>query len=100
METKIAVSKIEEIIRKKQEYLSHQKLDDYFAYENVFNTCLDRLHYEYKKIIIECFVNKKFKFWWMEYYSKSAFYRARSRAVVCFVSLFEMIYENIQIPSH
>ena len=92
METKIAMKKMQAILHSKNTNLSCGNI----RFQSVFNYCLDRLHYDYRNILVNSFIDCRFKFWWMEFYSKSTFYRLRGKALTSFVSLFEMIYENIQ----
>ena len=60
----------------------------------VFNYCLMSLKNEYKTILINSYFESDYQFWWVDYYCKSSYYRKRYWAVVGFVRLFEMIYEN------
>ena len=99
METKEAKKKMIEIVqirskKKREKFISPKSMEgDKFL--NIFDYCLERLEYEYRNVLVNSFINCTYKFWWLEYYSKSTFYRMRERALVSFVSLFEMIYENI-----
>ena len=49
---------------------------------------------EYRMILENSYFGCSYKFWWIDYFCKSSFYRKRYWAVVAFVRLFEMIYEN------
>lgn len=66
---------------------------------NIFNYCLKSLRYEFQRIINKSFMNVKYKYWWVEEYSKSTFYRKRNKAITSFVRLFEFIYENFNSVS-
>ena len=97
METKIASQKLKEImltkIRLRKEVEDARKFN-YFV--SVFNFCLDHLEYEYRTILVKTYFKCQFKFWWVDIYAKTTFYRMRARALTNFVSLFELIYENIE----
>ena len=97
METKIASQKLKEImltkLRLRKEVEDTQKFN-YFV--SVFNFCLDHLEHEYRTILVKTYVKCQFKFWWVDVYTKTTFYRMRARALTNFVSLFELIYENIE----
>ena len=58
------------------------------------NYCLNKLKDEYRMILENSYFECEYKFWWMDYYCKSSFYRKRYWAIVAFVRLFELIYEN------
>ena len=49
---------------------------------------------EYRMILVNCYFELKYQFWWVDYFCKSSFYRKRYWAIVAFVRLFEIIYEN------
>lgn len=68
-----------------------------FSY--VFNHALNCLKDEYKQIIYKTYLGDYFKFWWIDYYCKSSYYRKRIVAVTAFVKIFEIIYENIDLDS-
>lgn len=92
--------KMMEIIRKRNEI--ENKLNANISsiqtnqFSSVFNYVLKSLHGEYREIIERSFIYCSFKYWWNPIYSKSSFYRLREKALNSFVSLFEMIYENIE----
>lgn len=95
METKEACQKLKKLIS-----LKMCKTRDKLASESkrkicIFDYCLETLDSSYKELITNCFIDKTYQFWWMDFYSTATFYRKRSRALVSFISLFEMIYENI-----
>lgn len=97
METKFAYQKLKEIMLQKVELKkSPDDRKKYTFFLNVFNFCLNQLEYEYKSLLIRSFLKCSYKFWWVDIYTKSTFYRMRARALSNFVSLFELIYENIQ----
>ena len=97
METKIASQKLKEIILKKVQLKKEPGDNKQFTFfQNVFNFCLDQLEHEFRTLIINSYINCSFKFWWVDIYTRTTFYRMRARALSNFVSLFELIYENIQ----
>ena len=67
---------------------------EYRKYLATFNYCVNQLDTDYKEIFVETYVKRSFKFWWVDKYCKSSFYRKRIKAIYSFVLLFEMIYEN------
>ncbi len=89
---KLILSKREEL-HKILKYNEFQYNSNRFLY--VFDYVLESLHGEYKNIITKSFIHNPFKYWWVNIYSKSSFYRLRCKALTSFVNLFEMIYENI-----
>ena len=61
---------------------------------SIIRYCLNSLEYDYKEIIRSSYLNKNYKFWWTDHYCQSSYYRKRNKAVVSFVHLFNLIYEN------
>lgn len=90
--------KLDEILSKKNTLKIGQKtLEEKLEcakFENVLNYCLNSLSFDYQEIMSKTYLNSNFKFWWVDKYSKSTFYRKKENAVNSFVQLFEMIYEN------
>ncbi len=56
--------------------------------------CLSRLKDDFKEIIVKDFLENSYKYWWLESYSETNYYRKRFRAITAFVNLFNLIYEN------
>lgn len=88
-------SKINRIIEVRKTFLSvKQKEPKQLKFLGMFNYCLSSLKEEYIFVLQNTYFNHSYHFWWLDYYSKSSFYRKRFTAVSSFVALFEMIYEN------
>ena len=64
-------------------------------FDYVFDYVYKSLNGEYQNILSKTYISPSFKYWWVEIYSKSSFYRLREKALTSFISLFEMMYENI-----
>ena len=86
-------SKFNAIIARKErpEVLSISK--NFEKFNKILAYCLASLDFEYKRILQLSYLEKKYKYWWLSMYSKSAFYRKRIRAIRSFVLLFETLYE-------
>ena len=63
-------------------------------YLGIFNFCLNSLKDEYQLILKKSYLEYSYQFWWLDYFCKSSYYRKRYWAILAFVRLFEMIYEN------
>ena len=88
-------SKIEEIIRSRRSILLKPKrTSEHSKFLTAFNYCLGSIKDEFNVILENSYIHPSYHFWWLDYYSKSAFYRKRFFAAKAFVSLFELIYEN------
>lgn len=74
----------------------------YKKYQEVIDYCYNALSYEYQRIIKKSYLefDDLFKFWWIDEYSKSAFYRKIRKAENAFVNLFEMKYEKFIISTN
>ena len=70
-----------------------------YKFFKVLNYCLRSLKDEYRMILTKTYFERSYQFWWLDYYCKSSFYRKRYWAIVGFVCLFEMIYENFNDSS-
>ena len=68
--------------------------DESKKFFKALNYSLKNLKDEYRMILENSFFECDYKFWWVDYFCKSSFYRKRYLAIVAFVRLFEMIYEN------
>ena len=90
--------KLDTIIRQKSLLKFRQKTRDekheYFKFMTSLNYALDSLSYEYKRIMNHTYFERDYKFWWIDEYCKSSFYRKRDKAVASFVHMFELVYEN------
>ena len=64
------------------------------------DNCLNQMGDEYLFILQMSYFKCSYKFWWLDYYCKSSYYRKRFFAVKSFVSLFEMMYENFNANSN
>ena len=79
--------------------LTRDEKEELQKLNGILDYCLSSLKSDFQEILNESYFNVSYKFWWVDYYSKSAFYRRREKAITSFVSLFEMINENfISIP--
>ena len=68
--------------------------NSYRKYIKVFDYCYKSLSDEHREILNKTYINKNYRFWWVDRYSKSSYYRKRIIAITSFVHLFEFIYEN------
>ena len=96
-------SKINRISEVRNEFLKVKEKDSHhLKFLGMFNYCKSHIKDEYLQILQKSFfnTNQTYQFWWMDYYSKSSYYRKRFIAVNSFVSLFEMIYENFNDNSN
>ena len=91
-------SRLDQIISRKKDLLynfeNKNRKQDLKEFMSVYNYCLDSLKPEYRFILLESFLDVSYKYWWLDYYCQSSFYRKRLKAVSSFVHLFETIYEN------
>ena len=91
-------SKFTSIVAKKNAIKFKQKTRDekheYVKFMSTLNYCLNSLSDDYREIIEESYFKSNFKFWWVDKYCKSSFYRKREKAICSFVQLFVLIYEN------
>lgn len=55
------------------------------AYAYTINCALERLNEDERRILTKEFVENQPKNWWMEYYSKSTYYRFKHRACARFI---------------
>lgn len=95
MRDKEVYLKIQQIIEIRRKLLSAKESS--LAKEkflHMFEYCLNSMKEEYLRILQNSYFSKCYKFWWMDYYCQSSYYRKRLVAITSFVSLFEMIYEN------
>ena len=76
--------------------LSRDGKEEYRKYQAVVNYCLNALHFDYREIIVKSYLSPDYKFWWVDRYCKSSYYRKRIKAVNSFVRLYELIYENFR----
>ena len=83
--------KFNEILEAKKVNKIMPNQDEFYA---IISYCLNSLHEEYQLILNKSYFENSYKFWWIDYFCKSSYYRKRFTAVCSFVSLFEMIYEN------
>ena len=88
-------SKLQDITKVVNSILSNDKNDlTEIRYLGIFRYVLNLLKEDYLFILNNSYFNKSYRFWWLDFYSKTSYYRKRFFAVNSFVSLFEMIYEN------
>ena len=59
-----------------------------------YDYCLNSLKKKFRELLLNSYFELDYKFWWADTYSQSAYYRARAKAVISFVNLFNLIYEN------
>ena len=64
-----------------------------------YRYCLNSLKDDYRLIMIESYFECSYQFWWLDYFCKSSYYRKRYWAIISFVHLFEIIYENFTYDS-
>ena len=92
--------KLKMIAKKKLALLSKIHTRDgkleYRKYTAIVNYCLNALKFEYREIITKSYLNPDYKYWWVDSYCKSCYYRKRIKAVNSFVRLYELIYENFR----
>ena len=86
--------KLDKIIQDRKKLQLKQEKKKYARFNVIFNYCLSALSYEYQKILRKSYFEDEYKFWWVDEYSKTAYYRKRIKAVTSFVKLFELINEN------
>lgn len=55
---------------------------------NRFNRAYKSLKYCYRHIINEAYLKDNYKFWWLEEFEHTTYYRNRSRAVKTFLLVF------------
>ena len=67
---------------------------EYHKFDSVLNYCLKLMKSDYREIIFKSYFDCDYKFWWVDKYCKSSFYRMRIKAICSFVHLFTLIYEN------
>lgn len=93
-------TRFNKIINKKNSFrLPTCNQDEKTKFLSVFNYCLSSLKDEYITILKNCYFENNYEFWWLDYYCKSSFYRKRFWAIISFVRLFELIYENFNVYS-
>ena len=93
-------SKISLIIQRRKEILNSKITSkENLWFLGVLNYCTGLMKEEHLEILKLSYFEVSYKFWWMDFYSKSSYYRKRFAAVSSFVSLFEMIYENFNLNS-
>lgn len=98
MSNKEITSKFNDIVKKKK-YYDHAHYNLEIKEErDEFNRKFDRsmfcLKDEYQDILKHTFLDGSYKFWWLERYCKSSYYRERFRAMTSFVLIFEILGEN------
>lgn len=86
--------KFNEILMKRNIFLHSQKdVNERKEFLRIVSYCLDNLKDEYRLILYKSYFDNSFKFWWVDDYCKSSFYRKRFWAISSFVHLFEVVYE-------
>lgn len=86
--------KVKAIINKRNWLKCTGQYEKYKRYKEVIDYCYKSMSYEYQRILRKCFLNESFKFWWVDEYAKSNFYRKKIKTATAFVKLFEMKYES------
>ena len=74
-------------------------VEKFERFTSAINYCLSSLKEEYRMILKNSYFGNSYEFWWLDYYCKSSYYRKRFWAIVAFVRLFEVIYENFNDSS-
>lgn len=92
-------SKLISILAKKSWLFLKPQFYYFEKFNMVTKYCLESLHPEYKRIMESILFNHNYKYWWLDHYSQSSFYRKRNKALTSFVLLFETIYENFNDSS-
>ena len=82
------------IIEEKERLKINGQYEEYKRYKEVIEYCYKLMSYEYQRIFKKCFISDTYKFWWVDEYAKSNFYRKKIKTATAFVKLFEMKYEN------
>ena len=89
---------LDSILEKKKCFIccpkSRDDMQEYLKFTSVMNYCLNALRTDYREIMIESYINPVYRFWWVDKYCKSSFYRRRTKAITSFVNLYNLIYEN------
>ena len=84
--------KFDEILIAKRNSRLNPNRDKFLA---VLSYCLNSLGEDYRLILRKSYFENCYKFWWLDYFCKSSYYRKRFIAISSFVRLYEMIYENV-----
>ena len=92
-------SRFNEILTTRNSSRGKEILNDFEIFNITITYCLNSLDFEYRKILQLTFFKKEYPFWWIDTYSKSAFYRKRNKAMRSFVLVFETRYEIINDSS-
>ena len=95
MNTFEATAELMKILDSRRTSLYEQNKEKFKVISRIFDYCLNSMSNEYRNVLDKTFINPSYKFWWVDYYSQSSFYRMRQKAVSSFVSLYMMIYENL-----
>ena len=98
MQTENSYARIKEIacLKKKLEIRRVLKQDHEVCYKffSTFDYCMNLLKKNFREILENSYFDVDYKFWWIDKYCQSSYYRMRAKAVNAFVSLFNIIYEN------
>ena len=97
-------TQIKEIVKLKKSLEMKQKMkldkDECLKFFATYQYCMRRMRKNLRDILQNSYFDVRYKFWWVDEYCKSSFYRMRARAVSCFVNLFNTIYENFSYFSN
>lgn len=64
------------------------KYQYYYGLQNKIDRILDKLDYEYSNFIKQEFLSNNYKTnWWMNYFSRSTYYRIKARAMEKFLGM-------------
>jgi len=95
MRVKEIYCKFNQIIRKRNQVVFKGKQSfEYQKFNFTLSRSLSLLKEEYSMILNKTYFDCSYKFWWVDYYSKTCFYNKRFIAISSFVHLFYVIYEN------
>ena len=98
MQSENSYSQIKEIVslKKSLEFkrFLRQYKDTCYKFFLTFDYCMNLMRNNFRDILVNSYFNVTYKFWWVDHYCKSSYYRMRARAVSAFVNIFNIIYEN------
>jgi len=59
--------------------------------------CLNCIKEEYREILNKSYFAQDYKFWWIDFYSETTYYKKRFRAITSFVYLYDSLNEDFDI---
>ena len=98
MQNENCYAQIKEVARLKKtleiKRILNQDKDACHKFFTTFNYCMSLMRNNFKEILTKSYFDVDYKFWWVDKYCQSSFYRLRAKAVYSFMNLFNTIYEN------